>query len=251
VTTARPPRPSKPSDETETPPELYHALAWRYVGRPEFDLDAAASHENALADAYYTQDGYYIRDDAPADPTTPAEPGVREVLVAKLSDADGLTGSWGWRQWVWVNPPYSDIEPWVVKAWAEMTKPAGTRPDGIVMLLPSRTDRPWWQTHIEPYRVGGRVGPVSGVELTVEHLGRVDFLRNGQPIPATSPKTGEVLRRKDGRPRKGSPRFGVSVVVWRAVADGSTMGEETSGAASSAVVPHSSEVTSGEQTKVE
>lgn len=234
---------SIPSDETETPPELYAALAWRYVGRPEFDLDAAASHENALADAYYTQDGYYIRDDAPAapvDPTTPAEPGTREVLVAKLGDADGLTGSWGWRQWVWVNPPYSDIEPWVVKAWSEMMKPDGTRPDGIVMLLPSRTDSPWWQTHIESYRVGGRARPVPGVELTVEHLPRVNFLRNGQPIPATDPKTGAVLRRKDGRPRKGSPRFGVSVVVWRAVAEAER--EKTDGASAGPVINTTSEV---------
>lgn len=211
-------KPVKPSDETETPPELFHALADRYAPGG-FDLDVAASHENALADTYYTQDGYYVRDDAPG----PHEPGVREVLTAQLSDANGLTGGWGANTNVWVNPPYSDIRPWVEKAWREMAKRRENRPRTIVMLLPARTDAPWWRDLVEPYREGGGVlgagsesfPGASDITLTVEFGPRVDFLRNGQPIPATDPKTGEVLRKKDGSPRKGSPRFGTVVLVWR------------------------------------
>lgn len=55
-------------------------------------------------------------------------------------DADGLTQSWA-GETVWCNPPYSDIGPWVRKAWAEH---AGAR--AIVMLLPAnRTEQSWWQ----------------------------------------------------------------------------------------------------------
>jgi hypothetical protein len=210
---------SKPSDETETPPELFQALADRYAPGG-FDLDAAASHENALADTYYTQDGYYVRDDSPG----PHPEGVREVDVAQLSDANGLTGAWGWHTNVWVNPPYSDIRPWIEKAWREMAKPAGTRPRVIVMLLPARTDAPWWRELVEPFRTGGGMfgaGPESypgssDVTLDAEFGPRVHFLRNGRPIPATDPKTGEPIVNRNGRMRRGAPRFGTVVLVWRA-----------------------------------
>lgn len=212
----------KDSDETETPPELYRELALRYgpPGRGEYDLDAAASHENALADAYYTQDGYYIRDDAPVDPDDPPPPGVREVLVAKLSDADGLAGGWGWNTYVWVNPPYSDIRPWVAKAWREVSKPDGTRPRSITMLLPARTDAPWWRDLVEPYRAGSArpQPPPAGseaYELVVEFRPRVEFLRNGQRIQSRDPKTGELRYTKSGQPKLSGARFGVAVLVWR------------------------------------
>lgn len=213
----------KDTDETETPPELYAELARLYAapGRGEYDLDAAASHENALADSYYTQDGYYVRDDAPVDPEDPPPAGVRDVLVAKLSDADGLSGGWGWNTYVWVNPPYSDIRPWVEKAWREVSKPEGTRPRSITMLLPARTDAPWWQQLVEPYRVGGRGVPQpvgsEAYELIADFRPRVEFLRNGQRIQSRDPKTGELRFNRDGSPRLSGARFGVVVLVWRRV----------------------------------
>lgn len=64
--------------------------------------------------------------------------------------ADGLVQSWAGER-VWCNPPYSNLLGWVAKASREHR-------DGcplIVMLLPAnRTEQPWWQDQIEPYRDG-------------------------------------------------------------------------------------------------
>lgn len=86
--------------------------------RFSFTLDAAASDENHLCDYYFTL------------------------------EHDGLAQSWVGER-VWCNPPFSNIAAWVRKAWesdAEL----------VVMLLPAnRTEQPWWQTLIEPYRDNG------------------------------------------------------------------------------------------------
>lgn len=196
---------TKPSDETETPPEFYAEQVRLYAreGALRFDLDAAASHTNALARRYYTEDGAYHRV-------------FENVPPARVADTNGLTGPWGHAgsagadTRVWVNPPYSDIRPWVAKAWQEMADSNG--PHTIVMLLPARTDAPWWRDMVEPFRDGR--APIAGLRFETHFHGRLAFLRNGEPIPAT--KDGVVLaRKKDGRPRKGSARFGVVTLVWR------------------------------------
>lgn len=49
------------------------------------------------------------------------------------------------REWLspcFVNPPYSEIGPWMEKAVLEHT--AGKI---VVMLVPSRTDTRWWHNH--------------------------------------------------------------------------------------------------------
>jgi phage N-6-adenine-methyltransferase len=65
--------------------------------------------------------------------------------------ADGLLQSWA-DEVVWCNPPYSELPAWTAKATIEVTAT-------VVMLLPAnRTEQPWWQTYVEPYRDGrGRV----------------------------------------------------------------------------------------------
>ncbi len=80
---------------------------------------------------------------------------------------DGLTQSWVGER-VWCNPPYSDIGPWIKKAWT-----AGA--ELVVMLLPAnRTEQAWWQDHVEPYR-----DRPDGVRC--EFLrGRLRFLKPGQ-----------------------------------------------------------------------
>lgn len=101
---------------------------------------------------------------------------------------NALTKSWAGER-VWCNPPYSDIAPWVGKAWHEY-RPA---PVGlIVMLLPAnRTEQKWWQENIEPYRDRGL--------MSIEFLpGRMRFLRNG----ATDIKPNE------------RPPFGCCLAIW-------------------------------------
>lgn len=55
------------------------------------------------------------------------------------ADFDGLALSWQGHT-VYINPPYSDIEPWISKAYEE-SKNVDTV---VVMLLPARTDMGWF-----------------------------------------------------------------------------------------------------------
>ena len=97
-----------------TPDDLYKKLNRIY----SFDLDVAATRENARCERYFT----------PAD--------------------DGLEQSWEGAR-VWCNPPYGrEIKSWIAKANAE-----AERADFIVMLVPARTDTAWWHTALTQARV--------------------------------------------------------------------------------------------------
>jgi phage N-6-adenine-methyltransferase len=86
-----------------------------------FDLDVAASANNAKCERCYTKDD------------------------------NGLEQPWFGR--VWCNPPYSDIRSWVEKAWASWRDC-----EVIVMCLPAnRTEQAWWQDLVEPERDNGGV----------------------------------------------------------------------------------------------
>jgi hypothetical protein len=57
---------------------------------------------------------------------------------------DGLAFDWD-GDLVWCNGPFSDVRPWVVKAWASKAI--------VDMLLPAtRTEQPFWQDLVEPFR---------------------------------------------------------------------------------------------------
>lgn len=108
-TAKRGPRPEV--DDRATAPEVFAPLHERF----QFTLDVAALPRNAKLERYYTP------------------------------EQDGLAQSWEGER-VWCNPPYSNIEPWVVKAWE-------SRAELVVMLLPAnRTEQGWWQRQIEPRR---------------------------------------------------------------------------------------------------
>ena len=141
-------------DDRATVPETFAGFQQRFV----FTIDVAAAAHNAKLDRFFDK------------------------------QADGLAQPWEGR--VWCNPPYSSIEPWVAKAWAEW---AAGRPELIVMLLPAnRTEQGWWQRHIEPARREGRIG--------VEFLaGRMRFLRPGRSTVGPNER----------------PPFGVCLVIWQ------------------------------------
>ena len=86
-----------------------------------FTIDVAANAENAKCERFYTR------------------------------EEDGLIQPWSGER-VWCNPPYSELRAWIAKASAEINVL-------VVMLLPAnRTEQPWWQEYIEPYRDrGGRI----------------------------------------------------------------------------------------------
>lgn len=100
---------SSKSDEWETPQQFYDELDKEF----NFNLDVCATDDNHKCQEYFTQED------------------------------NGLEKSWGGYR-VWCNPPYSNIEKWVEKAFYE-TKQEGTL---VVLLIPSRTDTRYFHNFI-------------------------------------------------------------------------------------------------------
>lgn len=103
---------SSNSNEWRTPSWLFTLLDKEFG----FDLDAAATTENALCDMYYTE------------------------------EIDALKQEWGKDGSVaWLNCPYGRlIGKFVAKAYAETLRfPELT----VVMLIPARTDTKWWHAY--------------------------------------------------------------------------------------------------------
>lgn len=142
-------------DNLETPWEFFTPLQERFG----FTIDVAALPQNAKSERFYTP------------------------------DEDGLAQSWTGER-VWCNPPYSNIAPWVEKAWSE----AGRAPL-VVMLLPAnRTEQRWWQEHVEPHR------DRDTSRLTVEFLpGRLRFIKHGHDKVEPNQR----------------PPFGCCLLIWR------------------------------------
>jgi phage N-6-adenine-methyltransferase len=153
-------RPQRTVDDRETPDDLF----WFWQERWRFTIDAAADEWNAKLPRFWTRDD------------------------------NALAKSWAGER-VWCNPPYSSIEPWLVKAWQEA--PGSCRESDeyaelVVMLLPAnRTEQGWWQRHIESPRRDGL--------LEVEFLpGRIKFIGPG-----------DEQRKPNDR-----PPFGSCLVIW-------------------------------------
>lgn len=69
-------------------------------------------------------------------------PGRHPLANSCPEPNDGLEESWGLHKNVFVNPPFSDIWPWVEKAALY-----GSKGCSVVMLVPIRCDQPWWETY--------------------------------------------------------------------------------------------------------
>ena len=114
-----------------------------------FTLDSAASEENALCNRYM---GPIVG--GPDD-----NPG-RTHYKQRVAE-DGLRARWSGER-VWCNPPYGGQEgEWVLKAYREVflyPDPA----ELVVMLLPNKTDRPWFHAAIWDKDIHG---PRRGVQI--------------------------------------------------------------------------------------
>jgi phage N-6-adenine-methyltransferase len=152
-------------DDRATEPTVFAELDRRF----RFTLDVAAAAHNTKVARYYTRDD------------------------------NGLAQPWTGER-VWCNPPYSNIRPWIVKAWRE-----ASRADLIVMLLPAnRTEQSWWQELVEPWR-DARTG------LTVEFLaGRLRFLKPGQRVIGPNER----------------PPFGCCLLIWTDATRGPELDDE-------------------------
>lgn len=100
---------SSKSDEWATPQSFFDKLNDEF----HFSLDACGNAENHKCERYYTK------------------------------EQNGLTADWGGEH-VFCNPPYSEIDKWVAKAFYESKK------DGtvVVLLIPSRTDTKYFHNYI-------------------------------------------------------------------------------------------------------
>lgn len=162
-----------------------------------FTLDVAAAAHNTKCERYLTRDDDGLAADWAHPPLWIGPPclmcaGSGDDRLPELDRCRACNGHGRQavdvpaRERVWCNPPYSDIAPWVRKAWASY---AAT--DGIVMLLPAnRTEQQWWQLMVEPFR-DRQHSPLSTLFLP----GRMRFLKPGQTAvgPNNRPPFGCLL----------------------------------------------------------
>lgn len=175
-------------------------LCKRLAGVDGWDLDVAADEESHWAPRYYD-----VQRNGLAHPWTPLHPPstMRDGSLPRL----GRGQRWN----VWCNPPYSDIKPWVRKAWQTASEISERFDWSIAMLLPcNRTEQPWWHEHVEPYRDDRRWAQLPVPAHPGGFLEQVRFTTHFLPT-----------RVKFGHPGNrdavgvGSPPFGCVLLVWR------------------------------------
>lgn len=76
-----------------------------------------------------------------------AEPAAHVADQFFTPEDNGLERLWFGH--AFCNPPWSECGSWVRKAWSEWKTGHVL---SATLLLPVRTEQPWWQTLIEPYR---------------------------------------------------------------------------------------------------
>ncbi len=140
----------------QTPTPLFVALDAEFC----LKLDATASADNTLCNRYITEE--------------------QNTLETPWADYLSIPG------YVWLNPPYSDITPFVKKAAAESANQIGT-----VMLVPADTSVGWFREAIETasevrFIVGGRlafINPASGKPVSCNNKGSMLIIWH--PYPRT------------------------------------------------------------------
>lgn len=105
-------KPGRSKQDYQTPPELLVAIKRRlYI--TDFDVDVAASKDNAVCPYYYDEE--------------------RNGLAQPWQVPESTSG------WAWCNPPYANIGDWVEKAIYEVWQGAN-----IAMLIPASVGSNWW-----------------------------------------------------------------------------------------------------------
>lgn len=130
-------------DLWETPDEIVNYLSERYG---KYDIDAAASEENKKCDKFYSK------------------------------ETNCLTRWWGSNKHIWLNPPYSNPDPFVLKAIEQME-----HGNQIDILLPADNSTAWfsdaqknaaeiiwitgdtWEEEGKQYSRTGRIAFISGL----------------------------------------------------------------------------------------
>lgn len=151
------------------------ALCMRIAGVEAWDLDVAADEESHWAPKWFG------------------------------AEQDGLKQHWEGR--VWCNPPYSDIEPWVRKAWSEADRGVMKT---LAMLLPAnRTEQPFWCEMVEPFRDGRWWHRLPVSSCPIGEMQRYSIDTHFLP---TRVRFGHPGNRDAAG--VGSPPFGCVLLVW-------------------------------------
>lgn len=148
--------PADQRDLWRTPPALFACLNAEFC----FQLDAAAAAHNALCRKFITAE--------------------QNTLETPWDDYLSIPG------YVWLNPPYSDITPFVKKAAAESANQIGT-----VMLVPADTSVGWFKEAIQTasevrFITAGRlafINPVTGKSVSGNNKGSMLIIWH--PYPRT------------------------------------------------------------------
>lgn len=138
-------------DAWETPPEVVRFWAERGY---RFTLDVAANANNAKAPEYFTE------------------------------EQDALKQCWKTTGAVWCNPPYSKIEPWILKASEE----AALNDVTTVMLVPASTDAAWYKRAL-----------LSCASICLVTRGRIPFINAATGKPVKNNTRGSVFLIWHGR----------------------------------------------------
>jgi phage N-6-adenine-methyltransferase len=102
-------------DNWQTPPDVFGPLDEEFG----FDLDAAASPENAKCDHFITAE--------------------QDALITPWSNP------WAGRS-VWCNPPYSRLPEFTARAMNQWL----TNNNTVVLFIPAYTDTRWWRDNVVP-----------------------------------------------------------------------------------------------------
>ncbi len=157
--------PADQRDLWRTPPALFACLNAEFC----FQLDAAAAAHNALCRKFITAE--------------------QNTLETPWADFLSIPG------YVWLNPPYSDITPFVKKAAAESSNQIGT-----VMLVPADTSVGWFKEAIQTasevrFITAGRlafINPVTGKSVSGNNKGSMLIIWH--PYPRTHCRFSTVER---------------------------------------------------------
>lgn len=136
-------------DLWSTPSEL---VAWMEIEYGDYDIDAAASKENAVCEKFYSK------------------------------ETNCLKRWWGSNKHIWLNPPYSNITPFVKKAIEQME-----HNNQIDILLPCDTSTGWF------YEAQQRAAEIIWITGEVYQDGGTEYSRTGR-LAFTSALTGKPVQ---------------------------------------------------------
>ena len=130
----------------------YEVVAWMESEYGDYDIDAAASKENAVCEKFYSK------------------------------ETNCLKRWWGSNKHIWLNPPYSNITPFVKKAIEQME-----HNNQIDILLPCDTSTGWF------YEAQQRAAEIIWITGEVYQEDGTEYSRTGR-LAFTSALTGKQVQ---------------------------------------------------------